>query len=124
MRTPHLATAILSLLHHHHLLSAPEIVTHFQTDKKPYNKTSVYRSLEKLLAENKICKQVFGDAEAVYEPIDHHHDHLVCQICRKIESLDCSYQQPKKIHGFRIDHHHLTFMGVCRNCQKNYAQKK
>jgi Fur family ferric uptake transcriptional regulator len=112
-----LTTAIEQLLEEKHLLSANEILAVFNSHGHTYNKTSVYRALEQLQKEEKICEHVFSRKEAVYELRDHHHDHLVCQDCGKVEAVECSFNHPKNIKGFKVDHHHTSLFGVCGNCQ-------
>ncbi len=112
-----LTTLITQLLTKQHLLTANQLIQSLQTEGETYNKTSVYRALDKMLAEGKVCKHTFRDNEAVYELRSHHHDHLICQNCGKIETVHCQIDSPPDLHGFIIDHHHLTFFGTCGECQ-------
>lgn len=113
-----LSSAILTLLSRQHLLSANDILLYFKGKGHIYNKTSVYRALDQLVAENKICQHHFSDDENKYELRNQHHAHLVCTSCNSVDTADCSYADPQKIGSFKVDHHHLTLFGLCENCQK------
>lgn len=115
-KTP-LSTQILDLLTREHFLTVPQLVSLLAQTGNSYNKTSVYRSLEKLVTQNKICKLNFGTNDIVYELRDSHHDHLVCTICGSIAAVPCSDHVVKKIDTFVVDHHHLTYFGACEKCQ-------
>ncbi len=108
---------ILDMLSAQHMLSAMQILTELEKKNVTANKTSVYRSLEYLQAENLICQHQFDSKEAVYERRDHHHDHLVCTSCGKIEESECRVHLDNKLKGFKVDHHHMTVFGTCARCQ-------
>lgn len=114
-------TSLLSqLLTQHHLLTANQLIDLLHTQGEIYNKTSIYRALEKMLAEGKICKHTFQENESAYELRTHHHDHLICNHCGKIETIHCVVQLPSALHGFTVDHHHLTFFGTCAECAPHH----
>jgi len=117
VRTNSLSRSILDLLKEQHLLSANQIQQHFEKKGHLYNKTSVYRALNQLLTEEVICRYDFNDKEAQYELRKEHHDHIVCEVCGKIEAADCQYTQPKSMNNFQMSHHHLTLFGVCDTCR-------
>jgi len=89
---------------------------------------TIYRTLE-LLTELKVVKQVnFGDGLMRYELGDdsdlHHHHHLVCVVCQKIEEFNEDWlgeieDRIEQEHGFQILDHRLIFQGICSNCRKN-----
>lgn len=112
-----LTTAIKKVLEEEHLLSAKEMLHIFEKQGRVYNKTSVYRALDQLISENAICRHHFYDDEAKYELREHHHTHLVCTNCKKIETTECTYAEPKEIGTFKADHHHTTIFGVCGKCR-------
>jgi Fe2+ or Zn2+ uptake regulation protein len=107
---------ILDLLEEYHALTAPEIVEKLEEKGQEFNKTSIYRAIERLQENGHICRYMFGGTTVVYERRDHHHDHLVCNVCSKVETVPCSVDIPQEINGFRVDHHHLTMFGVCAGC--------
>lgn len=117
MAERNLKPTIITLLQQHHLLSSKDILTQLAKTGKKYNKTSVYRSLDQLIEDGQVCKLHLAEKEAVFELKEHHHVHLLCAQCGKIESADCTYQQPSELKGFKVDHHHVTLIGRCRECQ-------
>ena len=117
-RTAFLSKHIIELLKKSHLLSATKVINLLANSEKKYNKTSVYRALEKLEIEGKICKESFGESEALYEIREDHHDHAVCTNCDTILKVACHSHFNKKIPGFHADHHHTTIYGLCDNCVK------
>lgn len=112
-----LKDTIVSLLQTSHLLSANAILSQLEASDRPFNKTSVYRALDQLLAEQQICKHHFTEDEAQYELRSHHHAHLVCSGCGAVKESACKYTQPNKVGEFLIDHHHLRLIGTCGRCQ-------
>lgn len=116
---------ILETLHEHHALTAPEIVQHLQEKGEEFNKTSIYRALDRLQENEQICRSIFEGTTAVYERRDHHHDHLVCTECGCVQTVECTISLPEEIDGFRVNHHHLTIFGICAECaHKNELQNE
>lgn len=122
MQKGSLAETILELLKEHHFLSPLEIQDLLAEDGQEYNKTSVYRAIDSLVAEDLICKQDFLDKEACYELKENHHDHLLCVGCGMLQSIECLMPDPEKINDFTVDHHHLTIFGYCKDCQAERAK--
>ena len=116
LKTP-LSAAILEQLSREHYLTVPQLVMLLEQAGAPYNKTSVYRALEKLVKQEKICKLNFATNEIVYELREGHHDHLVCMSCGTVAAAPCESAEPKKIGQFLVNHHHLTYFGICEKCQ-------
>jgi len=108
---------ILTALRSEHILTAPQLVELINQGDREYNKTSIYRALEKLSEDGLICKHSFGDNNIWYELRDSHHDHIVCTECSKVEAVHCQLDQPTRLKKYHIDHHHLTLYGVCPDCQ-------
>ncbi|MDQ5951721.1 MAG: Fur family transcriptional regulator, ferric uptake regulator [Patescibacteria group bacterium] len=115
-RKPIVPSRILDLLTEHHLLSAPQILEKLAEGGKAVNKTTVYRALDKLLAEAAICKQIFAQDTVLYELRSAHHDHLVCENCGKVEAIPCATIPQISKAGFTVSHHHLTVFGACDKC--------
>jgi len=110
---------ILEVLQENHALTAPDILQKLEEKGHEFNKTSVYRAIERLQESEQVCRYMFGGTTVVYERRDHHHDHLVCNVCGKIETIECSVQLPQEINGFRVNHHHLTMFGTCASCAQD-----
>lgn len=109
---------ILDELYAKHLLTAPALLERLEELGQRFNKTSVYRALDKLLSEGEICRQTFGGNEIVYELREHHHDHAVCTSCGTIQAVECQSDIKPEIKGFKSDHHHVTVFGLCQKCQR------
>lgn len=107
---------IISILEKNHLLTVSEMVQLFKSNGENFNKTSVYRALEKMLKHGEVCKQNFSESEAVFELRNNHHDHAVCTNCEKVITVECKSNLVKNIPGFKVDHHHTTLYGLCENC--------
>jgi Fur family ferric uptake transcriptional regulator len=108
---------LVQMLEEKHLLSVSEFLDLLKKKGKTYNKTSVYRALEQLLEKEVVCMHYFTTAEASYELRDHHHDHLVCTNCGTVSAGECSFEEPKNVGSFKVNHHHTTLFGVCGDCQ-------
>jgi len=117
MNKTNLKELIKQLLEREHLLSASDLLSLLDKNGKLYNKTSVYRALDQLLDEEIICRHHFSNSEASYELRDHHHAHLVCTKCGKIQTGKCEYNEPETIDSFLVNHHHTTLFGLCEDCQ-------
>ena len=53
---------------------------------------------------------------------DHHHHHLICRICQKVETLDLcvvdALERLVKQRGYAEITHQLEFFGICPDCQR------
>lgn len=115
-REPKLAQRIVRLLATKHLLSAGEILNTLNAGEKQWNKTSVYRALDRLVENGDVCQHYFHDSQAVYELSSHHHAHVFCKNCGIVVIAECDYAEEPKVKNFQIDHHHLTLIGICQKC--------
>lgn len=87
--------------------------------EEPVDKVTLYRNLETFEQAGLICRMYFNGQEALYEQrfTDHHHHHLICTSCGKIEDVPgCSIEQPRTGSGFKTHHHHVEFYGLCHIC--------
>lgn len=113
-----LGTTLISIFERHHLLSVTQLLDLVAVEGgKSYNKTSMYRALEKLEEQGIICQHVFATGESKYELRRQHHDHLVCTRCGAVASAKLDLEIPARVEGFATDHHHLTIFGLCPVCQ-------
>ncbi|PWU23244.1 hypothetical protein C5B42_03710 [Candidatus Cerribacteria bacterium 'Amazon FNV 2010 28 9'] len=108
---------ICELLQTHHILSAVDILEKLNHGGKKHNKTTIYRSLEKMLENGTICRHSFETDTLYYELRHAHHDHLICEQCGKVEIAQCAFKAPVTLNGFSITHHHLTLYGLCSTCK-------
>jgi Fur family ferric uptake transcriptional regulator len=88
------------------------------------NKTTIYRELQFLLANNYLTEVYLHPQQVSYESSKlRHHHHLVCDNCGKVDSIThCPVMAlADKIYkkkGFRIKRHTLEFYGTCADCAK------
>lgn len=85
---------------------------------------TVYRVLTQFETAGLVMRHHFEGGHSVFEltSVDHH-DHIVCNICGKVEEFydEVIEEQQDKIakkYGFRITDHSLYLYGVCKTCQE------
>src|SRR5258708_2081197 len=107
-------------------LSVPEILARVQKKRKKTNKTSIYRALEILTAQNLVTEIDFGEGKKRYETANlGHHHHLICKSCNKVEDiflktdLEKVQKNIKREKAFNMISHTLEFFGLCPKCQLN-----
>ena len=117
--------AILHTLHHaggH--LSPTEVYQHASSDLPGLTEPTVYRTLE-FLAENGLVRSAHtGGGHLVYEITKADHHHLICRKCGGEVQIDHApleqlYSELEAQSGFRFIDSHITFLGLCPECQKN-----
>ena len=115
--------AILHTLRHAGThLSPREVYRQAKQDLPGLTEPTVYRTLE-FLAQNGLVRQAqTGNGHLRYEIAGDDHHHIVCRQCGDEMQVDHAllerlYQQLESTSGYmRIDSH-MTFFGVCPNCQ-------
>lgn len=90
---------------------------------------TVYRTLNFLAEQGIIMSAHIGNGQLVYEISDHKHHHLICRSCHKTididhEMLESLYQKLEDQTGFKLDIVHLTFFGLCPECQKKVQNQR
>lgn len=131
MPAHNLESLLTELLTVNHFLTAAQMVEVLAQQGRPFNKTSVYRALDRMLAGRVLCEHYFTAKQGlVYELRSHHHDHVACEHCGKVWASDCEDAQgesrclqgggtsPLPV-GFQVSHHHVTWFGVCADCQQH-----
>lgn len=115
--------AILHVLHHSGKhLSPTEVYEQARGELPGLTETTVYRTLE-FLARNRLARPAhMGNGRLVYEIARHEHHHLKCRICgNEMEVqhalLKSMYQKIESASGYQLTDSHLTFFGICPNCQ-------
>lgn len=105
-------------------LSAVEIEDELRARGRPTGRASIYRVLE-LLAEHGLVERLsVGDGQTRFERVaigDHHHHHLVCGRCGRLEAFDDpglerAIDRLSERLGARIDSHDVLLRGACRSC--------
>ena len=88
------------------------------------SRATVYRTIDVLVKNKLVRKLELGDGKALYEnKIDsHHHDHLICVKCGKIEEFmdqTIENRQDKIVEdlGFKMIRHIHQLFVLCDECQ-------
>jgi Fe2+ or Zn2+ uptake regulation protein len=115
--------AILHVLHHAGThLSATEIFKEARQDFPRLTEPTVYRTLEFLARNGLACPSHSSSGHLTYQIAGNAHHHVVCRICGgevEVEHavLENLYHKLESTSGYlRIDSH-VTFFGICPNCQ-------
>jgi len=118
---------ILHVLHHSNgHLSPGEVYQQASRDIPGLTEATVYRTLE-FLAKNGLARSAhMGNGHFVYEIIKPDHHHLICRKCgAEVEidhtSLEQVYSNLETQSGFRFIDSHVTFFGLCPECQKLHS---
>ena len=85
---------------------------------------TVYRTLSFLTEQGMLLAAHIGNGQLVYEIAAHDHHHLICRHCGEAQEIDHEllrslYIQFQLSTGYRIDSMHVTFFGLCPDCQKS-----
>jgi Fur family ferric uptake transcriptional regulator len=91
------------------------------------SQTTIYRQLEKLLAQGKIRKYLSGDGEsACYQYVEEgrlcqEHFHLKCEVCGELVHADCDLldtidRHLLAEHDFQINALKTVLYGTCKKC--------
>ncbi|MDE6725590.1 MAG: transcriptional repressor [Ruminiclostridium sp.] len=108
-------------------LTADEIAVILKEQGADVGKTTVYRTLEKLVEEGSVRKYLCEEGKsACFQYVDdsgecHLHFHLKCVKCRKLIHLECDYLSDleKHIcehHKFTVDNTKTVLYGICEDC--------
>lgn len=108
-------------------VTAHQIVRHFETAAVVIGQTTVYRHLERLVAEGKIRKYLVSEGKsACYQYIGRNkacqeHFHLKCERCGTLIHVDCTLLDKMQghllhEHDFQINLLKTTLYGTCGNC--------
>lgn len=132
---------ITAKLHERGLKSTPlrlSLMTLFQETHSPlsveemekklghieYDPASLFRCLKKFTEAELICVVDLGEGFLRYEAIcqvHHHHHHVMCNSCKKIETIPFCIPKEIESHLKKTGYSHLThrmdFFGLCRSCR-------
>ena len=104
-------------------LSAEDVYKQLLEDGEEVGLATVYRVLTQFETAGLVTRHHFEGGHSVFELNQgHHHDHIVCVKCGKIEEfVDETIEQRQKDiaakAGFEITDHCLYIYGVCASCQ-------
>jgi Fe2+ or Zn2+ uptake regulation protein len=116
--------AILHVLHHSgEHLTPVEVYQRASRDVPGITEATVYRTLEFLVENDLACSAHMGSGHLVYEIAKSDHHHLICRKCGREVQIDHTdleqvYSELETQSGFRFIDSHMTFFGLCPECQK------
>ncbi len=115
---------ILHILHHQGThLSPTEIFALAKETLPGLTETTVYRTLEFLADNGLVCPAHIGSGHLVYEISRGDHHHLICRNCSGEVRVEHTMLEPlftdlESSSGFRYIDSHVTFFGLCPECQE------
>lgn len=103
-------------------LTPQEIFDQAQRALPGMTEATVYRTLIFLSEQGLVLAAHMGSGQLVYEIAGHDHHHLICRACGDTQEIDHAlllslYQQFQSSTGYQIDSVHVTFFGLCPQCQ-------
>ena len=107
-------------------LSVPNILEILAANNLDAHKTTLYRLLSKLRAQD-LVQEVLLDSNISYYEINdkQHHHHFSCVVCKETNCVE-DYELENRIHkleqallqkGMEVDEHQFSFTGRCRVCK-------
>jgi len=120
--TPQRMAILHTLIHSGGHLSPTEVYEQARRDQPGLTEPTVYRTLE-FLAENGYALAAHvGGGKLVYELTEENHHHLICRKCGKTVAVEYDalaglYAQLNASTGYQLDASHVTFFGLCPDCQ-------
>ncbi len=116
--------------------TAEDVRAHFEKTSSAIGTATVYRHLEKLVADGMVTKYVIDEhSAACFEYVgdscheeEEEHFHLKCEVCGALihlecEELACISAHLKKDHGFTLNPFRTVFYGTCEKCQQKSLEK-
>jgi Fur family transcriptional regulator, ferric uptake regulator len=106
---------ILSVLKAEHgALSAAEL----HTKLPAMDLTTIYRNLERFVADGEVKKLILNGKEALYEYQAKPHHHAVCTECERVIHFTAPDEKIKELLGvkdFQVDELEVTVRGICKH---------
>jgi len=103
---------IVSLLSDNHLLSIKDI----QNKLGEGDFSTIFRNVVSLEKDKKIKKILIEKDIVLYELVSHHHNHFICNKCKKIEEIFLSGFSRFISKDFNVQD--ITVRGLCNECNK------
>jgi Fe2+ or Zn2+ uptake regulation protein len=117
--------AILHVLRHEGIhLSPAEVYKKALAELPGLTEPTVYRTLEFLAENGLVHSSQSGNGHLTYEIVGTDHHHVICRLCGSETEvghamLKSLYQKLETTSGFKNIDSHVTFFGICPECQKN-----
>jgi Fe2+ or Zn2+ uptake regulation protein len=106
-------------------LSAAELVERVRAELPRVNASTVYRTLDLLVAEGLVLRTDLGRDRVYYEPAhEHRHHHVVCRRCGAVahvhdEVLGDLAESVDRASGFATGDEEITLFGLCPACRRD-----
>ena len=103
-------------------VSVPDLVKSAKKKFPSLNKTTVYRTIDRLIKEKAIEPVMLREGVVHYElkteDKGHHHHHFVCSGCERIFCLEGCVKNIASLlpRGFTMDGHEIILRGACKDC--------
>ena len=116
--------------------TAEDVHLYFEKKNITLGIATIYRQLEKLVADGVVLKYFLGEhSAACFEysgetcEKEEGHFHLKCEKCGQLIHLNCDDIREmcghlKKEHGFALNPYRTVFYGLCESCQKSIANQE
>ena len=101
--------------------TADRVFRHVRRELPTISLGTVYRNLQRLVADGRISAAPLGARVARYDPRPTPHDHFVCQDCGRIEDITVSRSsggaRAARRAGHEVSSRALVLYGRCRACR-------
>jgi Fur family ferric uptake transcriptional regulator len=111
-------------------LSARDVFERVRAELPRVNPSTVYRTLEILVAEGLVLRTDLGADRNFYEPAhDHRHHHVVCRDCGRVahvhdDALGDLGARVQRASGFALGDREVTLFGLCAACGRAAAPRR
>ena len=120
--TPQRMAILHALRHSGRHLSPTQVYDLARKEFPSLTEPTVYRTLEYLAEKKFLLAAHMGNGKIVYELAENQHHHLICHKCGGTVEVDHAplerlYRQLESSTGYKLDSSHVTFFGLCPDCQ-------
>lgn len=106
-----------ALLEHKDHPTSLEIYQGLKKRGEKIGKTTVYRILNNLVQEEKICRINTFNNVSHYDYVLDGHIHFICEKCNKIIDLENTKYLQDALKEMHINHNNLLIYGICADCK-------
>lgn len=109
-----------------HHMTASEVVAAVRANDPEFYESTVYRTLDRLLALGVVERVQLGSGAGVFHLSNRPHHHLVCERCGAVveipaDLLDDLAERVHQDYGFSLRPMASTLAGLCTTCQASQA---
>jgi Fur family transcriptional regulator, ferric uptake regulator len=129
--TPERRTVLEVILSREGHFDAEELLRFLRRKNQAVSRATLYRTLDHLLGAGLVKMHRFGRGHALYEHIygRHHHDHMVCDRCRRViefmnEEIERLQDEVCEAYGFRATNHVMQIFGICDACREKETTER